>query len=269
MEELTDDGELDDRRDDGVPNTRSFRIARPKDSMGLSSAAARIAFAGVLLALLSASRAGASPLADDVLAAVNGVEEARGLPLSANGTFRKAALDAACNRALARLADTETLDSAYAAAVPLYNGGEIPSGCTFGCLLSDNPLAGLARGFQALRGGRWTGKCFMSEVDPETNVTTYSVENTVTSLITLGREVRVYPASVYVGPSLVANSTDDAIIIDYSESRAFRAFQDEVRTLAPGVHLGKLWRIGRGRDGDEPIEIAHFLLLDLLDPGSE
>lgn len=54
-----------------------------------------------------------------------------------------------------------------------------------------------------------------------------------------------FEAQVYVGESM-HNTTEEAIIIDYSETprqfgKSFRCYQDEIREVSPGFFLGRLY----------------------------
>ena len=115
------------------------------------------------------------------------------------------------------------------------NTGPIPVGNTDGTAIfkPDTPIAWFAWAF--VRAFVWRGKVFAPS--------TADLKNKLTPFSILG--IR---ASVYMGQSWLDGK--NVIVIDYSKtSFVAKKIRDEIREVAPGVYLGKVW-LGKMRVAD-------------------
>lgn len=160
------------------------------------------------------------------------------------GEFRnEAVLRELCNGYLLDV-DARTADDNYAAAYPLKHNGTLPNKCTYGCTLGRSMVNAITRLYQADQTGTadsWRGKCF----NPK--------ERTLVNRITVkpmrvgpGFESLLFPGDVYQGRSMFEDG-GSAVVVDYSDYvHDFKSFRDELRLIAPGVWLGRMYTLMPG-----------------------
>ena len=124
--------------------------------------------------------------------------------------------------------------------------GEIPNGETDGTALIAPGTVCTKEIAECLRLLAWQGKVFDAEKG--------CLKNRVTAF-----GLKAVDAKVYKGPSFFDNK--ECIVIDYAELPLVQWVRDEIRLIAPGLYLGKVYW------AKKPLP-AHFALVVVKPPGN-